>query len=662
MGAPHPGPAVPPQVDTPVRGEACFRFLERPLLWLESACGRWLPAEYNPVTQSGAIAVHALIVALVSGVLLLFWYTPSVHGARDSVLAMTGLAGFLRALHRYSSDACVAFTALHALRLTTARRFTGARWLAWVTGIVLVGMLWVVGWLGYWLLWDERARQVALGTARFIDALPIVADPLSRSFLTDDALNTLLFFVVFFVHMLLPLAMAIALWLHVARVARSRFLPDRPMSIIVLVAMSVISILVPADLAAGAKMAVLPGDMAIDGWYLLPLWLTDRLPAAALWGAALGVGALVLPLPWLLGRGRARVARVEPGRCDGCTSCAKDCPYDAIKMVDRPEGGKQLAQIDTSACVGCGVCAGSCNSAGIGLDWFPVLQARHQVDEWLAGARSAPVLLACAESAARRLTVNPTTGTAPELPGWKVLVVPCAGWVHAYTVERAAKHGAASVTVMSCGPEACRYREGATWAEARMGGTREPSVRPDKTGVPVRLLEAPPGARVDLAALPPRRKPWLGAAVVSIVAGALVLAGSVLPYASPRPAEPELVVAFKHSGAKGGCRKLSEAEKAALPPHMRRDEVCDRGRAPVRLRVTVDGAVTHEAPYAPRGLWGDGNSIAIVTLPLAVGPHVVTVALGETTDPGEWSYVRTENVEAKDGERVVISHVKGVGG
>ncbi|MBM4365417.1 MAG: hypothetical protein FJ102_04330, partial [Deltaproteobacteria bacterium] len=149
---------------------------------------------------------------------------------------------------------------------------------------------------------------------------------------------------------------------------------------------------------------------------------------------------------------------------------------------------------------------------------------------------------------------------------------------------------------------------------------------------------------------------------VSILAGALVLGGSVLPYASPRPAEPELVVAFKHSGAKGGCRKLSEAEKAALPAHMRRDEVCDRGRAPVRLRVTVDGTVTHEQAYAPRGLWGDGNSIAIVTLPLPVGPHQVTIAIGETTDPEEWSHVRTESVEAIDGRRVVISHVKGAGG
>jgi len=65
-------------------------------------------------------------------------------------------------------------------------------------GALLVATLWLVGWLGYWLTWDERGKQVALGTARFLDALPVFADPLSRSFLADDTVNSLVFFIVFF--------------------------------------------------------------------------------------------------------------------------------------------------------------------------------------------------------------------------------------------------------------------------------------------------------------------------------------------------------------------------------------------------------------------------------------------------------------------------------
>ena len=49
---------------------------------------------------------------------------------------------------------------------------------------------------------------------------------MGRSFLTDSSVNSLLFFVVFFIHMLVPLALAFVLWLHITRLARAA-LPDR---------------------------------------------------------------------------------------------------------------------------------------------------------------------------------------------------------------------------------------------------------------------------------------------------------------------------------------------------------------------------------------------------------------------------------------------------
>ena len=87
-----------------------------------------------------------------------FWYRPSVHQAYASVAATVGpwAAGLMRSLHRYSSDAAMFFALVHALRLFFERRFTGPRWLAWVTGIVGLGVLWFVGWTGYWLVWDLR--------------------------------------------------------------------------------------------------------------------------------------------------------------------------------------------------------------------------------------------------------------------------------------------------------------------------------------------------------------------------------------------------------------------------------------------------------------------------------------------------------------------------
>jgi quinol-cytochrome oxidoreductase complex cytochrome b subunit len=169
LSGPTAGDDAVPEVvvDPPVRGHDALRWLERSFLWLDRLVTRAIPAPLNPFQQTGAIAITSLLVATVTGIVLLLWYKPSVHLAYDSVAAMSDMpftAGLMRSLHRYSSDACMFFTLVHILRVIFERRIGGARWLAWVTGMALLGVLWFVGWTGYWLVWDERAQQVAIGS------------------------------------------------------------------------------------------------------------------------------------------------------------------------------------------------------------------------------------------------------------------------------------------------------------------------------------------------------------------------------------------------------------------------------------------------------------------------------------------------------------------
>jgi len=122
----------------PIRARWVFARLERGFLYLDRAIEASLPPALNPLHQTGAIAVVTLLVAAVTGVVLLLWYRPSVHFAYESVANMASLpwtAGLMQSLHRYSSDACVFFVLVHFLRVLFEGRFFGARWLAWVTGV-----------------------------------------------------------------------------------------------------------------------------------------------------------------------------------------------------------------------------------------------------------------------------------------------------------------------------------------------------------------------------------------------------------------------------------------------------------------------------------------------------------------------------------------------
>lgn len=681
--APPPAPGAPTPFSPEVRGEAALRAGEGLFLRLDRVLAHVVPAELNPFLQTGAVTLTALAVAMVTGVLLLFWYSPSVHHAHESVEAMTAQplgGGLLRSLHRYSSDAAMFFALVHALRLFFERRFTGARWLAWVTGLVGVALLWFVGWTGYWLVWDERAKHLALGTARILDVVPIFADPMGRSFLTDAGVNSLLFFVVFFFHMLVPLALGVALWLHLARLSRARFLTGRAMTAWVLASLLLLSLAYPATSALPARMTSLGDGFRMDWWYLLPIAVSDRLSGGALWSLLLVGGAVIGGIPWWLRRPRRPAARVEPIRCNACGQCYQDCPFDAISMVPRTEGRMRYptqAEVDPDKCVACGICAGSCDSVGVGFDDFTVPDQRRLLESWVAEALAAGetphVAFACMESAGGALRVDPQTGRCAELPGYRVLQVPCAGWVHMLSIERALRRGAGGALLVACGPGSCRQREGLVWSQMRLEGERAPTLRADKVERDrIRLLaldrtrvgdlvrEARAAREGSAPAHPVTRafgpvRAGIGAALLAVLVGVLVGVPSDFVYGAPRPPGSELVVTFKHPGRTDeACRILSAEEQAKLPAHMRRDRICERRRADVRLRVLVDGQPVAESVHPPKGIWGDGNSVAVVRVPVAPGSHTVAVAIGDSLDPDEWSWQGEQALEfTSDARRVV---------
>jgi len=669
-------------LDSDVRGSRVLRWLERGFLQLDRLLGKALPEPLNPLLHTGAIAVTALIIALATGVLLLLWYRPSLHLAYDSVAAMSAspwTAGLMRSLHRYSSDLCMFFALVHSLRLFFMRRFVGARWLAWVTGIAMVGILWFIGWTGYWLVWDVRAQHVAIGSARILDSLPIFVDPMGRSFLTDESVNSLLFFVVFFVHMLVPLAMAVVLWLHIVRVTRPRFLTSTPMTVWVLGSLLLLCVAYPATNAEPAHMTALPQPFTMDWWYLLPVALTDRLGGGALWSLMLVGGLIPLGIPWYLTRGHPKPAHVDPRRCNACLNCYHDCPYLAISMIPRSDGNKRhtvQADVDPAKCIGCGICAGSCDTAAIGLDWFSTSDQRWRFAGWLKQAveadESPHVAFVCAESAGADLEVDPETGTCPELPGYLVLKTPCSGWLHRFGVEHTIRFGGQGALVATCGPGECRYREGALWEHQRMNGEREPMLRTHKVAREnvlmlslnrtrkrklIRSAKAFREGKPPPSDSPPGRNlAGLVSVVVASVIAAVMGTLSDLSYAAPRIQGSELVVTFKHPGRiSEDCRELTEAEKARRPIHMQRDQICARRRATVHLRVSIDGKPVLEENYPPGGIWGDQNSVAVEHIAVSPGHHRIAVGIGDSLDPQEWTYRVEETLSFDKGIRRVVT-------
>ena len=185
----------------------------------------------------------------------------------------------------------------------------------------------------------SSASISAIATAEWIDALPFLAAPLARNFLSVDAVSDRLFSLFVFVHLGVPLLLVFALWFHIQRLTRAGVLPPR---------------------AAGAG----PAGRAAGAGARARRWPATRRPTWPPCRSALragldpavhppaGRGHLGRQLAWALALGglaaavraavpaAARALRRWPwsiaANCNGCRRCFADCPFAAITMVPHP--------------------------------------------------------------------------------------------------------------------------------------------------------------------------------------------------------------------------------------------------------------------------------------------------------------------------------------
>lgn len=676
-----PGSRPPPP---PVRAARLLAVGDRLVTRLEALLERALPRELNPLAHLGAAANAMLLLATLSGVLMLVWYSASVQLAWRSLadLAPHSLGSVVRGVHRYSSDLLMLLLLAHALRTFLARKFADARWLAWVSGSALLGLVWFIGWSGYWLVWDVRAQLLSLDTIRTIDVLPIFGEPMLRLFASDRTVPSLLFFVVFFLHMVLPLGIAGGLCLHLARLSRTSLLPNWRLSVWLTAAVVVAALVYPAANAPAAQMAVKPEMFSLDWWYLWPLTITARLSGGGIWLATFLAATGFMTVPWWLARRRPRPvfqATVNISRCFSCTLCSHDCPFGAITMVPRTDGKPfpSQAQIDPDRCIGCGVCAGACDTQGIGLAWFDAQQVTRDLEALVlveVGRGIAPTIaFVCAQSDGGWELFD-QLAWARRLPGCTVRPVPCVGWIEPKVVERLISKGAAGVLIVGCASSEPFCKEGTTWLPARLSGTREPAFRPNRAD-PRRVAQVNfdpsrpqllAAAVAQLRAQGPmsslgsdRSRPF--AWLVGLLLTTAVLAGMIFvsdaSFRNPASPEAEFVFTFRANGEwlSGAAVALPDPAHDTRPIHMRTSQPAERTRSPVTIRLEVDGRA-QDHTFRPKGFKSDGTSVGELRVSLAPGPHHVTVSIGTSISPSAQPQTWEATITAEARRLKVLSY------
>lgn len=116
----------------------------------------------------GGIACLLFIILSITGILLMFYYRPTVEWAYADMKDLEFTVSFgilLRNLHRWSAHGMVFCVWFHMLRVFLTGSYRPPREFNWVVGVMLLVLTLLLSFTGYLLPWDQLAYwAVTVGT------------------------------------------------------------------------------------------------------------------------------------------------------------------------------------------------------------------------------------------------------------------------------------------------------------------------------------------------------------------------------------------------------------------------------------------------------------------------------------------------------------------
>ncbi len=374
--------------------------LLRDTLRLDVFINRLYPTDFNPLYYTGGLSNLFLLILVLSGIFLFFYYTPSLGGAFDSVGYVSQkvpYGGIVRGVHRYAADGFLVAVLLHMLRNWFTDRHLFSRDNPWISGMFLLLFGGFIGFTGYQLVWDERAQVLTTMFVAILRSIPAVGQGLARLFIGGTGMGEGTLPRILYLHIGPASTLYLFLWWHYIRLRHPKIWPPAVWVLFAVGLVFLLAGLIPATSGQPATPGGRPSSFPIDWFFMVPFWLLKFVPPGVVVALSVALFVFGLAIPYFsrresseeMGVRHAGVAQVIDGNCTGCELCYYDCPYNAIIMVPSPTPGLTkaaanrtlLAVVIESRCVECGICIGSCPFEALELPRFMERDVQRQVLE-----------------------------------------------------------------------------------------------------------------------------------------------------------------------------------------------------------------------------------------------------------------------------------------
>lgn len=138
-----------------------------------------LPKNIGWLHTLGSMSLFLFVSQVITGILLLIYYRPTVDEAFESVkyIMTTPYMGWLyRQVHAWGANLMVIIVFLHMLRTFFMGSYKKPRELTWVIGVLLFILTLVFGFTGYLLPWNQLAYWATTVGTEIVGAVPFVGE------------------------------------------------------------------------------------------------------------------------------------------------------------------------------------------------------------------------------------------------------------------------------------------------------------------------------------------------------------------------------------------------------------------------------------------------------------------------------------------------------
>ncbi|MCG8606803.1 cytochrome b N-terminal domain-containing protein [bacterium] len=177
-----------------------------------------MPKGVNWAHTLGSSLLAMILILVVTGILLSFYYSPNADAAYESVQYIEKNVLFgsvIRGVHYFAASSMVILIVLHMIRTFFYGAYKRPRHWTWIFGVVLFLLVMGFAFTGYLLPWDMKAYFATKVGIKIAGVLPLIGDAIIRVMQGGVEMGTITLSRFFSLHVvILPLLLVLAVGIH----------------------------------------------------------------------------------------------------------------------------------------------------------------------------------------------------------------------------------------------------------------------------------------------------------------------------------------------------------------------------------------------------------------------------------------------------------------